>query len=265
MGDWLLGLPVLWMGLIILGAIYLLTAALYLLITWLAVGERGRAFKAITPGMLPPLATVFALLVGFLSAQVWSDGDKASTAVNREASALRAVVLLAGAFPGEPETQLRDLIRRYIQDAVTQEWPAMARGRATLTLAPPRLTQALQLALTLRPRNDGQVTAQREMVASLQSALESRRLRIILSHSSIDWVKWTVLLLQAGLTLIVTGMVHSDNRLANRIIMGIFATSVGIAVVLIAAHSRPFTGEISVRPAVLMQVMPEAGAAAAAP
>jgi hypothetical protein len=265
MSDWLLGLPVLWMGVVILGAIYLFTAALYLLITALGVGERARAFKAISPGMLPPLAIIFALLVGFLSAQVWNDGDRASTAVNREASALRAVVLLAAAFPGEPEAQLRDLIRRYIQDAVTQEWPAMARGHATLAIAPARLAEALRLTLGLDARNEGQVAAQREMVASLQSALEARRQRIILSRSSINWVKWTVLLVQAALTLITIGMVHSDNRLTNRIIMGIFATGVGIAVVLIASHSRPFTGEISVHPAVLLQVMPEAGATAAGP
>lgn len=100
------------------------------------------------------------------------------------------------------------------------------------------------------------------MVASLQSALEARRQRIILSHSSINWVKWTVLLVQAALTLVTIGMIHSDNRRTNRIIMGIFATSVGIAVVLIASHTRPFTGELSVRPAVLLQVMPEAGVAA---
>jgi hypothetical protein len=265
MSDWLLGLPVLWMGLVILGAIYLFTAALYLLITALAVGERARAFKAISPGMLPPLAIIFALLVGFLSAQVWNDSDRASTAVNREASALRGVVLLAAGFPGQPEERLRELIRAYIRDAVTQEWPAMARGRATLTIAPARLAEALRFALGLDPRNEGQVAAQREMVASLQSALEARRQRVILSRSSINWVKWTVLLLQAALTLIAIGMIHSDNRLTNRIIMGIFATSVGVAVVLIAAHSRPFTGEISVRPAVLLQVMPEGGAAAAAP
>jgi hypothetical protein len=47
--------------------------------------------------------------------------------------------------------------------------------------------------------------------------------------------------------------------------MGIFATSVGVAVTLIAAHSRPFAGEISVGPAVLLQVMPEAGPAAPLP
>jgi hypothetical protein len=95
--------------------------------------------------------------------------------------------------------------------------------------------------------------------------LEARRQRIIISRSSINWVKWAVLLLQAALTLIVIGMIHSDNHLTNRIIMGVFATSVGIAVVLIASQSRPFTGEISVRPALLLQVMPEAGTALGGP
>jgi hypothetical protein len=263
--DWLLNLPVLWMGAFILGAIYVFTAGLYLLITALAVGERARAFKGISPGVLPPLAIIFALLVGFLAAQVWNDADRASTAVNREASALRAAVLLAAAFPGEPEARLRELIRSYIEDAVTQEWPAMARGNATLAIAPARLGEALRLALSLTPRSEGQVAAQREMLGSLQNALEARRQRIILSRSSINWVKWTVLLVQAGLTLVTIAMVHSDNRAANRIIMAIFATGVGVAIVLIASHSRPFTGEISVRPAVLLQVMPEAGPAVGSP
>jgi hypothetical protein len=260
MSDWLLGLPVIWMAILIFAAIFLFTWGLYSLITALAVGERARAFKAVSPGMLPPLATLFALLVGFLSAQDWNNNDRASTAVNREASSLRAAVLLAGAFPGETEARLRELVRLYIQDAVTHEWPAMARGNVTLTLVPPGLVDALRLALTLDPRNPGQADAQREMVASLQSALDARRQRIILSRSSINWVKWTVLLAQAALTLVAISLVHSDNRLANRIMMGLWAASVAIAVVLIASHSRPFTGTISVRPAVLLQVMPESGA-----
>jgi hypothetical protein len=52
MGDWLLNLPVLGMAAVILVACYLLTAGLYLLVTALAVGERARAFKAVSPGML---------------------------------------------------------------------------------------------------------------------------------------------------------------------------------------------------------------------
>ena len=85
------------------------------------------------------------------------------------------------------------------------------------------------------------------------------RQRIILSKSSINWVKWAVLLVQAALTLVTIAMIHSDNRTANRIILAIFATGVAVAIVLIASHSRPFTGQLAVSPAVLLQVMPEAG------
>jgi Protein of unknown function (DUF4239) len=263
--EWILNLPVLWMGVLILGVVYLGTAGIYLVVMRLAVGDRARAFKAISPGMLPPLSVIFALLVGFLAAQDWNEGERASAAVNREASALRAVVLLTAAFPGEPEARMRHLIRDYIQEAVTQEWPAMARQGVTLAIAPPELAEALRLSLSLAPQTEGQVIAQREMVTALENALDARRQRIILSRSSIDWVKWTVLLAQAGLTLVTIAMIHSDNRVANRVILAIFASGVGVAILLIAAHSRPFTGQLAVRPAVLLQVMPEAGPAGASP
>jgi len=261
MRDWLT-LPVGWLAVLIFAATYLFTAGVYLVITRLAVNDRMKTFKAISPGMLPPLSVVFALLVGFLAAQVWSDGQQANAAVNREASALRAVVLLAAGFPGEPERRLRDLVGSHIREAATNEWPAMASGNATLRLAPAALAEALRVAITLTPQTPGQMAAQREIIVSLENALDARRQRIILSHSSINWVKWDALLIQAGLMLIAIAMVHCDNRGANRLILTIFATGVAAAVVLIAAHSRPFAGEISVTPAVLLQVMPEAGAKA---
>ena len=263
--DWLLNLPVVWMAIVILGTTYVFAAGVYAVVTALAKGDRGRAFKAISPGMLPPLAVVFALLVGFLAAQVWSDADRANTAVNREASALRAVVLLASGFPPATETHIRELVRRQSQDAATQEWPVMAHGHANLTIAPAPLVEALQMAIALNPQNQGQAAAQREIVGSLQAALEARRQRIILSGSSVNWVKWTALLLQGGLTLVTIAMIHSDNRVANRIILTIFATGIGIALLLIAAHSGPFTGELSVQPSVLLQVMPEGGPPASPP
>jgi hypothetical protein len=265
MGDWLLGLPVFWMGVIIQGLIYLFTAAVYVIITKLAVGERAKVFKAVSPGMLPPLSVIFALLVGFLAAQVWNDAQAANTAVNREASALRAIVLLAATFPGESEQRLRDLVSRHIQDVVSNDWPQMSTGHADLHLVTPNLAEALRASLALNPQTPGQTIAQRELVGAIENALDARRQRIILSHSTINWVKWTALLAQAGLTLIAMAMVHCDNRTTNRIILAIFATGVGAAVILIAAQSRPFSGEISAKPAVLLQVMPESTASAPKP
>ena len=86
MSDWLLNLPVLWMAVVVFAAIYLLAAAIYWVVTRLAVNDRARAFKAVSPGMLPPLGILFALLVGFIAVEVWNNFDKAKGAVASEAA-----------------------------------------------------------------------------------------------------------------------------------------------------------------------------------
>jgi hypothetical protein len=94
----------------------------------------------------------------------------------------------------------------------------------------------------------------------LKIALDARRQRIIVSQSHVNFVKWSCLFVQAVCALLAIALVHSDNRLACAITMGIFATGVAASVLLIASHDRPFTGQISVGPAPLLQVMPEAEA-----
>ena len=255
MSDWLLNLPVPWMALVVFVGTYFVAAVIYLIVTRLAVNDRARAFKALSPGMLPPLGIIFGLLVGFIAVQVWSDFDRAKVAVATEASALRAVVLLAGAFPGEQQTRVRALINRHIEVAVNQEWPAMAQQRANLTNLPEALIEALQDTLALKPTDDTQRTAQREMVSALQTALDARRQRIIVSRSTVGSVKWAGLLLQALCALIAIAMVHSDNRLTCGIALTLFATGIALSVLLIAAYTRPFTGDISVGPELLQQVI----------
>lgn len=257
MDEWLHNLPVRWMALVVFALTYLAAAGIFAVIMALAQGKRAHAFKRVSPGLLSPLATIFGLLVVFSVVQVWGDIDRAKAAVDREASALRTVVLLATSFPGGPEAQLRNLVRRHIDEAVFAEWPTMAQRSASLTVAPPALADALRLALSLSPQGPGQVVAQREIVTGLQNAMEARRQRINLSRSSVNWVKWTGLLAQAGCALIAIAMVHCDDRAAAAIAMGIFATGVAVAVLLIASHDRPFSGEIRVKPDVLLQVRPE--------
>jgi hypothetical protein len=248
-------LPVVWMAVVVFTATYVVTGCLHALVMAAAKGERARVFKAVSAGMLPPLGIIYGLFVAFLASQAWSDFDRAQAAVIREASALRAVLLLIESFPGEREARMKSLIRRQIDEAVTHEWPAMSRHRATLTI-PVALEEALQLTFALESRTAGQVAAQREIVVALENALDARRQRIIVSESSVNWVKWTSVLLQALCALVAIALVHSDNRTAAAISMGLFATGIAVSIVLIASHSGPFSGDISVGPDLLLQVMP---------
>jgi uncharacterized MnhB-related membrane protein len=135
MNDWLHNLPIVWMALLVLGLTALVTAAIYVVVMVLSVGERARSFKAVSPGLLPPLGILFAL-------------------------------------------------------------------------------------------------------------------------SEVNWVKWLCLGLQAVCALLAIAMVHSDNRLAAAITMGLFGVGVAASLLLILAHDRPFTGELAVSPNPLLQVMP---------
>ena len=102
MNDWLHEHHVVWLALAVFAAVFVLAAAVYLLVTRLATGERGRAFARVSPGMLPPLGVIFGLLVGFMAVQVWNDAEEARRAVDREASALRSGRAALGAVPRTP-------------------------------------------------------------------------------------------------------------------------------------------------------------------
>jgi hypothetical protein len=250
------------MAVVIFAATYLIAACVYLLVVRLAVDDRrARAFRAFSPGMLPVLGTIFALLVAFVAVGVWNDFDKAKLAVATEASALRAVDVFAETLPDEQRTQLRALMNSHIEEAVNREWPEMAHGRASLRALATHLVEAQRLTVSLKPQDESQRTAQREIVDALHRALDARRQRIIISQSEVGPVKWAAILLMGLCALIAIAIVHSNDRVTCAIAVALFATGLALSSLLIAAYSRPFTGEISVKPELLQEVVPSETAA----
>ena len=131
----------------------------------------------------------------------------------------------------------------------------MAAQRATLETLPQALVQCLQVTLNLKPADESQAIAQREIVDFLGKAAEARRQRIVISQSSVSTVKWVAILLMGLCALIAIAMVHSDNRLTCAIALTLFATGIAMSVLMIATYTRPFTGDISVGPDLLQQVI----------
>jgi len=259
MFDWLPNLPVVWIGLVVLVGMALLTAVIYAVVMRLAEGDRAAALKAMSPGMLPPMGILFALIVGFLAVGVWSNVARAEEAVADQASALRSVVILSDDLPPQTRTGMRALVRAEIENAVDREWPAMQAQRADLTAISTALADALHLAIRFDPRGDGEANVQRELVASIQDALDARRQRIIVSQASIDAVKWLGVLALASLTLCAIAFVHSDNRITARFAMGLFAVAVAVVITMLASQDQPFSGQLGIDPDVLQQVSPRGG------
>jgi len=255
MSDWFHELPVPWMALLVFGFTYMLALAIDAGVAALARSGHAKSFKGVSAGMLSPLGVIFGLFVAFTAAQVWNDNDRASAAVIHEASALRNALVLAASFPGEPEAKLHDLIRTYAHEAATVEWPMMAHRTASLNVTPRPIQEALQLVLSPPAINPEQQAAQREITSALEAALDARRQRIIVSRAEVNAVKWSCLYLQAICALLAIALVHCDNRLSSLLAMGLFATGVSASILLIAAHDRPFVGQIAVTPEPLLQIV----------
>jgi hypothetical protein len=256
LSEWLHSLGVGWMAVTSFGFTYLIAALIFAVVV-LPAGMRARA-RGFATGMLSPMGTVFALFLVFTAAQVWTDRDRAAAAVAQEASALRGAMILAAAFPGESQRHLESLVRSYIEETATTEWPLMAHQTGTLKTVPWQLAEALQLTLVLKPSSQGQQIAQHEITAEIESALAARRQRILISQSSVSGLKWAGLFVQAVCVLVTIALAHGDNRGAAIIAMGLFATGAATCLLLIVAYDRPFLGQFSIRPDPLLQVMPEA-------
>jgi hypothetical protein len=255
--NWLHSLSIVSLLLVTCAATALVTVAIYVIVTRLAAAGQRDALTAVSPGLLPPMALVFGLLIGFLAAGVWSNNSNAQQAVDSEASALRSVDLLDRDFPAADQQRLDLLIRSYIKQAVTHEWPAMADQNATLVAAPPQMALALQVALGLPADDPGRVVAQREIVTSLEAALDARRQRIIISQSAVNSAKWAGVIALGILTLIAIACVHCANRRAAAIAMTLWASAVVVSLLMIGVQDRPFAGPYRVQPTPLIQVEPQ--------
>ena len=164
--EWLLHLPVLWMALIIFASLYLIAAVVF----WSATKLSGdRSGRLVDPGILSPLGVVFGLLVVFTAAQVWGNLERANSAVADEASALRDVILMAQGLSDHDNSRLRALIERHIVTSETEEWPAMAKGRAAIAMPTP-LREALREVLAFPTADDTQKTAKSEIINARQKA-----------------------------------------------------------------------------------------------
>jgi hypothetical protein len=78
----------------------------------------------------------------------------------------------------------------------------MAQGTANLRAIPYVLAEALQATLALNPSHEGQKAAQRDIATALETALDARRHRILISESQVNLLKWACLFIQAVCALV---------------------------------------------------------------
>jgi hypothetical protein len=139
----------------VFGLTYVLAATVFCLARILSRRSVAQDLKAVVPvTLMTPLGVILGLLIAFLAARVWTNLEHANQYVGQEAGALRETVLLADALPPDVRTKVRQAVQRHLRLIESEEWPAMARGQATLQSIAVGLAEAMTELLSFAPTHE---------------------------------------------------------------------------------------------------------------
>lgn len=209
--------------------------------------------SGIAPQFLNVLGVLFALNLAFLANDTWNAYDRALAAVNREADALRSIVILAGRLPAQDTARLRQAAHRYAGEIVA-EWPLLARRQ---TSPGAEKTADDLLALLSNPRvtaESGQSASQAEIGLAL-SIRDGRETRLSLSQTHVNPLKWAVMAFLGFLTMLSVALIHIGAPDPMLVAVTIFALASAPTAAIVLVHGNPFQPPTAVSPTPLVELM----------
>jgi hypothetical protein len=226
-------------------------------IAWLTFGRSFSAKVQKLDGVVPPffgaVAILFALLTGFLAADVADRNRQASHTVHAEAGELRTVLMLGAAAPSDTAS-IRVAWISYVKAIVGDDLPAMERGEQAAS-AGAAYDNLLREVVNPKIANEAGPAVHTALLNATVRAGNARSERLALATDRTSDLKWAVVLLLGVVTQISIGLVHLHKRGAHIAAMATFSLAVVIAHGLIALQEHPFAGDVRIAPAPLQELL----------
>jgi hypothetical protein len=257
--DWLQAssLTVMFLASLLLAAIagWLITLSVRISLRLLGYGE-GVPFP-LSAAVATATSAIFALMIAFSGAGIWSDGNQARAAVQREANALENVRSIAESFPSLLRERTLADVQAYAQQVLQGDWPAMLRNAPFTDSIYDKsekflidLIEAVARESVAAPLPNASMA-----IAQIVEVRSARLQRISLATQGVSAAQWLAMLVIAGAAMFATAILHNHERTAQYVAMVIYTACVSAAVFVILAHDRPFIGEVSVSAQPIEQIL----------
>jgi hypothetical protein len=192
------------------------------------------------------LATIQAVITGFMLYAVWTNFAAAQLNVDLEASALTNLYRLAEGLPSEPRAQMQSLTRAYADTVIHEDWPQLAHG-AMPDAGSHRVNQLMWHALaTVRTTTPSETTVLDHALGQLTTLTQLRRIRFLESASRLPAIFWCVLLTGGALTVLSVIIFGSRSYPVHRFQVFSLSLMIALSLLAIADLDRPFRGWVHV-------------------
>ncbi len=203
----------------------------------------GEGARVPVPAYFTAVTTIWALIFGFVAAEVWQMNNRAVEASLAERSSIQR---LAGSAAVEALDlfTLRVGLSDYVTAVTEDEWGAGANG------APhPRAdaaVQAIRLALLEAARTNTPEPLLAKMIVDFDELQDARELRLAIGQRHVAELKWALVVVLALLSQIAIAFVHRDRLRAGRAAIAIFTVAACLSIWLVALHASPYSGSVSI-------------------
>ncbi|MGA7427701.1 MAG: hypothetical protein WBX07_14050 [Rhodoplanes sp.] len=240
---------------VIVGAVVLVSVRL----TLRALKVDPKQALPIRESLIGGLTGMFAIMLAFSAAGIWSDDIRAREAVQREANALENIVALSSYLPEQLRGEVRNQILVFGRHTIEEDWPAMQRraglneplfersGRSPIVRLIDQLSSGAG-GSTAGPAFGG-------LVGQLMELRSARVQREMIARGGVSPAQWMALILlpMAALTLIVLAYNHDLRWQLTA--ASIYIVAVCAALFVILAHDRPFVGHLGIKPIPIERAM----------
>jgi hypothetical protein len=209
--------------------------------------EERRPHNDLIGWQITVLGTMYAVVVGFMLYAVWSAFELAEGNAEAEANCLVNIARSAQGLPDAERQEIENLAREYVDQMLTQEWPAM--DRASFHYASDNTVRRLWAAVTrAETRNSSEQTSRDHAFSELSRMTEHRRLRQLEVISDLPGILWAVLIAGAVVTIVSACLFGGIELKLHFIQVGALSLLVALILVAIADINRPFQGAVHVLP-----------------
>jgi hypothetical protein len=203
---------------------------------------------------LASLGVFYGLALGLIAVATWENYTEVDAVVTAEAAALTSLYRDFDGYPQPLRGKVETTLREYTRTVIEKEWPAHKRGIA-LEDGDLTLDQMENELMNFEPAREREKIVHAEVLRSLDTVLEQRRLRLQAVSTGLPAALWAVVLIGALLNGLLTYLFWLENLTLHVLMVAILACFIAVLIFLTAAMDNPFRGEFSVNSDVFQTIL----------
>lgn len=198
--------------------------------------------------ILAVAGAIYAVILGFLTIQVWERSQEARTLAALESNADIDAWHVAVGLPPDVRQRVRGDVLKYVNVMIESEWPLMKHGRIDPTAGFIGL-DAMDAAGSFVPANAAESNAQQATLEQLVIAHDTRQRRVLINGSGgLSWFEWLVLLLGAICIICFCWLFGLEKTRTHLLMTSTVVAMIAAVMVLLFELQYPFRSNVGIEP-----------------